>query len=201
MNKLIALLVVLFLFISSCIDETTEVFSIVADAPNVSLMKDADSIASLITKQSPEHKIKAYHVMQRSTLLNDYLENLKERIITASGGKDESGMARNDADIDAATKIMVEQKSGDTLKNMIAELRSFMLQQVSNADSIGSAITLKTVAANGHADSDWARDYFYHMPVVAAVTIFNKFQNDVRSSELVILNRILEESRSATSNN
>jgi gliding motility-associated protein GldM len=40
---------------------------------------------------------------------------------------------------------------------------------------------------------DWNIGYFEHMPTIAALALFSKFQNDVRSSEALVINKLFEE--------
>ncbi len=40
---------------------------------------------------------------------------------------------------------------------------------------------------------DWSIENFEHMPTIAAIALFSKFQNDVRSSEALVLNKLFEE--------
>jgi gliding motility-associated protein GldM len=40
---------------------------------------------------------------------------------------------------------------------------------------------------------DWNIGYFEHMPTVAAIAMFSKFQNDIRSSEALVIAKLYEE--------
>jgi gliding motility-associated protein GldM len=148
-------------------------------------------------------RIKADEVKKRSDDLVKYIENWKERIVAEAGGRfgpgeKEAGEIKREDNIDATTLLLVERKGGDTLRNRMAELRQFMLQSVMPKDSglISPLMPLKVVAAkptDHNPKGDWNIAYFEHMPTIAALALFSKFQNDVRSSEALVINKLFEE--------
>src|ERR1700722_17381377 len=77
-------------------------------------------------------------------------------------------------------------------------MRQFLLSSVNKSDTaaISPLMPLRVVAArkNDHNPTgDWNIGNFEHMPAIAAIALFSKFQNDVRSSEALVLNRLFEE--------
>lgn len=198
MNKLIKILVMVMLLpVSFGVIYGQKVVTRDINYSNTVIERKVDGVIKGISKQSVTYRRKAETVRQESDALSQYMDNLKERIINESGGKDENGEIMRADNIDAPTTIMVHKKAGDTLKNKIVGLRKILLAQVSNAQSLEKTLTLK-IEANKNSknnDKNWAEEQFNHMPALAAIALLTKFQNDVRSSELIILNRILEESK------
>jgi gliding motility-associated protein GldM len=150
-------------------------------------------------------RIKADEVVKQADDMVNYLNEWKRRIVIESGGyakyKDDSEDThfpdRMD-NIDATTSLLVEKKGGDTIKKRIEDLRTFMLSQVFEADkaAINPLMPLKVVPAkkNDHNPTgDWNIGNFEHMPAIAALALFSKYQNDVRASEALVINKLFEE--------
>lgn len=130
-----------------------------------------------------------------------YLENWKVRIIEESGGYDsvEKELKRED-NIDATTLLLINKGGGDSLKQRLYDIRAKLLAQVKDPNarkSIEESLPLRVDTNNLKSDNnpkgDWATSYFYNMPSIAAVTLFAKFENDVRNSEAIIINELFRE--------
>jgi gliding motility-associated protein GldM len=144
------------------------------------------------------YKNRALEVKVKADEMYKYLENWKERIIAQADGKDEDGNPKRDDNINIATDMLVEQKGGDTLKDRILEARNFMISKLDAADTgaLSRQIPLRVEATKKSEENpkgDWKMGYFHNVPTIAAVTMFAKFQNDVRNSESQIINKLYEE--------
>ena len=149
------------------------------------------------------YREKADEVKKRSDALVKYLDEWKNRIVAESGGtygpgEKEAGEVKRQDNIDATTRLLVEQKGGDTIRTRIAELRKFMLESVLAKDSTGISplMPLRVVGVkptDHNPRGDWNIGYFEHMPTMAALALFSKFQNDVRSSEALVINTLYNE--------
>ncbi len=144
------------------------------------------------------YREKADEVVKRSEEMAKYLDEWKKRIVMQAGGYSHEDPKFPDKmdDIDATTHLLVEKKGGDTLKRRIMEMRDFLLAQVSNPNQLSPLMPLKidTVKANDHnPKGDWSIGNFEHMPAVAAMALFSKYQNDVRSSEALVVKQLFEE--------
>lgn len=147
------------------------------------------------------YKDRAFEVKRISDSLYNYLEHWKERIIAAADGKDEDGNPKRDDNINIATDMLVENKGGDTLKEKILQARALMLSKLDPVDTaiLSKEISLKIEKVKKTEENpkmDWKMGYFHNVPTIAAVTMFAKFQNDVRNSESLIINKIFEEAHS-----
>ena len=160
-------------------------------------IKENEKQAGQAEKVRP-YREKADEVVKRSNEFMKYIDNWKEKIITEAGGKTPEGDIEKPDNIDATTSLLVEKKGGDELRKKIVELRKFMLESVRADDSgsISPLMPLKVVQAaktEHNPTGDWNIGYFEHMPAIAAIAMFSKFQNDVRSSEALVISKLYEE--------
>ncbi|RYF85821.1 MAG: gliding motility protein GldM, partial [Chitinophagaceae bacterium] len=73
---------------------------------------------------------RAKQVKSASEAMIKYLEDLKEKVIAESGGRETDGTIKREDNIDASTMLLVEKKGGDELKRKLDELRAMMLGAV-----------------------------------------------------------------------
>jgi len=142
---------------------------------------------------------RADEVVKRSDEMVRYLNEWKRRIVMEAGGYSEKDSTVPDKmdNIDATTLLLVEKRGADTLQRRILELRQFMLEQVkADSGSMSKTMPLNVIPAvkNDHNPTgDWAIENFEHMPAIAALALFSKFQNDVRASQQLVINRLFEQ--------
>lgn len=143
---------------------------------------------------------KAKQVKAEADAMYQYLQEWKERIIAQSGGYQDPGKTeiKAESDIDASTLLLVEKKGGDTVKQRLIALREKMLSFVRDQDREGLAKQIpirieEPKKSDNNPTADWKVGYFHNMPVMAAVTLFSKFQNDVKNSEALVLNQLMRE--------
>jgi gliding motility-associated protein GldM len=143
---------------------------------------------------------KADEVVKRSDEMVAKLNNWKRRIVVEAGGYSEHDSTVPDKmdNIDATTLLLVEKHGADSLKNEMLALRQFMLEQVKPSDSGAMSRTMPlnitpAVKNDHNPKADWGIENFEHMPAIAALALFAKFQNDVRASQSLIINRLFEE--------
>ena len=145
------------------------------------------------------YREKADQVVKQSDIMWQYLEDWKKKVIIAAGGysKEEPGMPDKMDNIDATSTLLVEQKGGTELQKKITEMRKFLLEQVP-ADSAQLSpfmpLVVEKVKPNHdhNPTGDWNIGNFEHMPAIAALAMFSKFQNDVRTSEAMVIKRLAE---------
>ena len=160
-------------------------------------IKENEKQAGQAEKVKP-YRIKADEVVKKSDELMKYIDNWKEKIIAEAGGKTAEGEIEKPDNIDATTLLLVEQKGGDDLRKHMTDMRKYMLETVRPEDSaaISPLMPLKITPAvkNDHNPTgDWNIGNFEHMPAIAAIAMFSKFQNDVRSSEALVISKLYEE--------
>lgn len=129
-----------------------------------------------------------------------YFEQWKKKIVIEAGGysKEDPQFPDRMDNIDATTLLLVEKKGGDEMKSQIEKTRNYFLELVSANDrtAIAPLMPLKVdpVKKNDHNPTgDWSIGNFEHMPAIAALALFSKFQNDVRASEALIVKQLFDE--------
>ena len=119
-----------------------------------------------------------------------YIDGLKMALLKEADfdAKDSSYKEDN---LDAATRMFVENKKGKELEQRLKDLKAGLLaidpdikaQFEKNFPIDLTPPKVKNIANQG----DWSASYFRMVPTVAAITILSKFQNDVRNAEAQIV--------------
>ena len=144
------------------------------------------------------YRLRADAVKDSADEMVRYLNLWQKRIVIQAGGWNKRDSSINkEEDIDATTRLLVDNRGGDTLRSRITNLRHFLLSQVGqDSAQIGKLMPLKVEPVpktKNNPTADWNIGYFEHMPAVAAVAMFSKFENDVRNSEQLVINTLFEE--------
>lgn len=147
-----------------------------------------------------------------SSMYND-IEGLKTLLKEYAGSHEEHGEQKMNADkLDASTRLMEKEKKGEELyakidafkKNLIAvldpkdpafadnkKLQSDIAEAVAKFEKtlpINLTVPPSTTGNKyGNDANGWAMSNFHMTPAIAAMTILNKLQNDVKNSESQII--------------
>ncbi len=133
-------------------------------------------------------KPKADQARQLAQTAYARIEKLKETIKTEAGykpgNKDSLGY---EANLDAATRVMSNQGEGPKLHTELTKLKQDLLNidpEIKQAFENKLPIDLSTPPSQtGNKNNSWTTNYFHMTPAIAAITILNKFQNDIKNSE------------------
>jgi gliding motility-associated protein GldM len=122
----------------------------------------------------------------------NYIQGLKDRILTEAGGdpKDPTKKFKED-NLDIVTNILIEKGEGKKLEDKLKKYRLAILGIDPSIDSAFSAvlpIDLTKPKSETRAGKTWEGAYFHMIPTVAGLTILSKFQMDVKTSE----NRVVQ---------
>jgi len=188
-----------FRTLSSSIDKS----NVSIDQRNIDLynqIKENEKQAGQADKVRP-YRERADAVVAEADKMVAYLEKWKKDVVLEAGGYSKTDPKFPDRmdNIDATTDLLVEKKGGNEIKDRISNLRTFLLGQVSanDASEIGPLMPLKIEPAAKDPDhnptGDWSIGNFEHMPAIAALALFSKYENDVRSSEALVISRLFEE--------
>jgi gliding motility-associated protein GldM len=122
-----------------------------------------------------------------SKVVFDYIQGLKNTILTRAGGDPNNPNKRYKEDnLDIATRMMVDKGEGKKLLAALGKYKSDVLavDPAINTEFANSLqIDLKIPATQNKSNRTWEAVYFHMVPTVAALTILSKFQNDVKTSE------------------
>ncbi len=166
---------------------------------------------------------KAQMAKKYCDVLYDSIENLKRNMIEASGGMNDNvshakmdlksapiselmkkGDLEDDRNLEVSTNLMINKKEGDKLKSSINKLRTDLLALVEDPNEkkqLESQIPLRAEDPTEKVEGvkkDWSEMNFEMVPTIAAVTLLNKFQNDVRNSEDLIAEYLLHQVNAKT---
>ena len=129
---------------------------------------------------------KALLARQLSDKLYVLLEQYKKQMITEAGGIDPAtGKIKRDDDINVSTEIFVENdgKKGKELKQEIELTRKELLDLLDGADRKDAEQSFALKMDTVEPGKTWEYAKFNSVPVVAAVTLLTKYQNDLLSAE------------------
>lgn len=162
-------------------------FEHIADK-NPELAKKRDSLLPL-----------AKQVREESDKMVQSLEDWKQKIVTKGGGWiEENGMKKVKTmdDIDIPTRMFVEEKNGDKVK---AEMEAYVNKILSIAGGSNTELLRKQIPlqfpkmekSEMNPSGDWSFGTFHNIPVIAAITLFSKWQSDVRNSEAHMVENLM----------
>jgi gliding motility-associated protein GldM len=169
---------------------------------------DFDRAAAENPTKAQTYRNQAYEVKERADELFNYLHQIKVAIIKEAEGEDTDALRGNLVITDSIKKIdennipsqiligSNEDGLAFGLKSLINEYRTFLVDdilegknQAAEAAILRSLNTDEGVDAAGDPAS-WEIYTFYHLPLVACVTILSKIQVDVRNAETEVLNHL-----------
>ncbi|MHA4843792.1 type IX secretion system motor protein PorM/GldM [Flavitalea antarctica] len=136
-------------------------------------------------------KPKADAASQISKKLFDDIEGLKMQIKVAAGYHPETGDTMWAIDhLDAPTRIMSKQEEGEKLYKKLEQYRKDILAidpEIGKEFANRLPIDLSVPVAQDGTKKSWTESYFHMTPAIAAMTILNKFQNDIKNSEYQVV--------------
>lgn len=143
------------------------------------------------------YKAKADQVKKLSADAYAYINALKDSIIKASDGLNEKGEIKGKDNLDAPTRIMENQKNGPALQKRLLDVRNQMLALIDAKDraafSQNLPLRVDEPEQKGPVKKTWTTYHFNMVPSIAAVTLLSKFQNDIKNSEAMIIDKLLSE--------
>lgn len=158
-----------------------------------------------IVKQFPEKvaiwKPRAQKIQELSDKLFNEIENIKAELKKESGQKVADGPFKED-DLEAATRMFLNGKAGQTKGDQLySSLSKYKEELVKIDNSLESQVkSLPDFASipKGHDENNaeykamspaqkWSTIYFHMTPTVAALAILSKFQNDIRNSQVQLI--------------
>jgi len=159
------------------------------------------------------HKIEvclqyAQQAIQMSQQMEADLMTYRDMIVKRAGGMDpETGDILRRDDLDAATAIMIEEeKKGPEMKSKLEKFKTAMaalvpvqtpgaeenLTQSAKNDSVEARLPLSfdVLPSESNPNKDWSYGNFHMVPAVGAVTIIDKYINDVKNSESMVMDEL-----------
>lgn len=148
----------------------------------------------------------AKEVQSETEKLASYLQSWKDSVISYSGGyvesEDGGRTIKNIENIDASPEIFVKNGNGDKVKEALNAYREKILSILRNPNSKSTPEEIAAFEKNfpvstpemkrtdDNPNGDWTFGTFNNIPVVAAVSMFSKFQNDIKNGESMVLEHL-----------
>jgi len=130
---------------------------------------------------------RANKVVASSKQVYDYIEGLKNKILTLAGGKvgDPTAHFKED-NLDIATKMMIKDGEGKKLLAALTKFKTDVLNvdpEIKTEFEKSLNIDLGVPKGRDGKTREWEVAYFHMVPTVAGITILSKFQNDIKTAE------------------
>ncbi len=117
-----------------------------------------------------------------------YIHSLQDLLKKESDGEPDGSYKYDE--LEAPTRLMVEEKRGDTLRQHLIDFKNQLLAlDPAIAKQFSNILPIDTTTPNSDnsENNDWKSTYFRMVPTVAAVTILSKFENDIKNSEAMVV--------------
>ena len=143
---------------------------------------------------------RAREVRDNTNRLYDKIDSLKKAIVQkADGPKGDPSNILNRDDLESAAVVMLSPATnkGEELRHSINAYRDYVITHIpdtAQARTISEALSTEGVTAKGTlAPQSWEESRFDQQPVVAAITLLSKLQNDVLYAEGEVLSSLLSQ--------
>lgn len=126
------------------------------------------------------------------------LNGYREEIIKRAGGLNAEGKIEKDDDLEAASSFMVTENNGNKMKDNLEKFRNDLAKLIDqlpkdmrmSADDKSFENKLPIHFDNPTDGRNWAQANFEMVPAVAAVTLVDKFKNDVKNSQTAVFDEL-----------
>jgi hypothetical protein len=157
-----------------------------------------------------EGKTQATALHAQTEAMVKSLQDIRAKLVEEAGGMNknlETGELelKRPEDIDASTRYMVDAKKGDQMKNELTAYKSAISKLIPSIDTNSGKLyynaadqaTLEstlpidfTINKNSDNKGSWSYANFHQVPAIGAVTLIDKYINDVYNSEAIVLDEI-----------
>jgi len=169
------------------------------------IYSDFDRAAAENPEKAGKWRTAAYAVKERADELFDYLQGIKIQVIQEAEGEDTPAVEGTNVFIDEVKKIdennipsqiligSNEAGLAFRLKTMLIDYREFLIETLEGGNEAAEASLRSSLNTDDGKDASgdpeiWENVTFYHLPLVACITILSKMQVDVRNAETEVLN-------------
>lgn len=169
---------------------------------NANMARRNESIVGQLrefSERNPEKGLpwlnEAEKVVNATNALIYTVDSLKLSIVQAADGKDgDPANIRNRDDLEASSVIMLNPATlrGEQLRREVDDYRVFIGSLITDSVKREAVVSaLSTQPETGMVQRLWEESKFENQPVVAAVTLLTKLQNDIRYAEGEALSSLL----------
>ena len=181
----------------SLVDESLNRAKNNASSQNAAIYQALEEAMGKNPEKVKEWYNRAQKVRNMSDSLYQMAEDLKWDIVRkADGKKGDIHNIKGRENLEAATHVMLAPGvgRGKKLFTAINNYRDFITTQIEDKQMqkiVSDNLTTKVPAKGRVLGKNWQEYNFENTPVIAAVTLLSKLQNDVRTAEGVILHQLV----------
>ncbi len=166
------------------------------DSRNGGIYGQLESFARQNPDKGTQWLEKATEVRRVTSGLYSYVDTLKHMIVREADGENGNpDDIRNRDDLESAAVVMLGNDNGRRLRERIDNYREYVVSLIPDTAQqtiIKEALNTAQVSRRGTlAPQLWEESRFDQQPVVAAVTILSKLQNDILYAEGEVLSSLL----------
>ena len=159
--------------------------NVMIDEKNQKVVKGLQAEAKNQPEKVAELMSMVTQVQSKSGDLTKYIQDLEAKLNKAEG----------DADLEVGTRLLAEGKDGDLLRSKLEAYKKD-IDGLMTKYPLPSAIPVDVTPPKGEGGGEkvsWQMAFFHMVPKVAALTILNKFKNDVKNTEAMCMDRLAKE--------
>ena len=170
---------------------------------NATVTKANDKLVRAIGQQADAYeqyavyREKAARVQAASRAFDRTVQALYDTLVAEAGGLDENGLPVQARNTDIATRLLVAEGRGAELLRTIDATQAALLAEVTDSTAraqLAADLPLRVPPLPARAaGKDWSTFTFQKMPVIAALPILRKFQNDAKVAETNVLNHFFNQ--------
>lgn len=158
-----------------------------------------DAFEKTKLKEQPERAKPFYDKAKKASQItddfNNYVESLKNALITQTGGIDEKTHDyKGRGDMDISARYLVQGKKAEELRKKVEDTRQQLLNLLDPKDQTGTnlALIVTDPPKNGIASKNWEEATFGEgIPMGASITALTKLETDAKNSEAEVVKKLL----------
>lgn len=156
---------------------------------NVEMYNEIEMAYNLNQQKVAGVRDKANEIREETKKLGDFIEELKQKMVTLADGEEADVMDIKAKDnLDVGGQVMLLQGQGKELKKMIAAYRDKLAGFIADRDSVLKNAVLSHLSTDDPKPVDgefksWESSKFEGIPLVGVVTILTMYQADILSTE------------------
>ncbi|QZE14104.1 gliding motility protein GldM [Halosquirtibacter laminarini] len=170
------------------------------NAKNMQTYARFDQAAAVNPKKAGKYKVKADSIKSQTDRLVNHIQSLKEEIVCRADKKEKADFDHIEKkdDTHMAAEIMLLEKKGTVLKDMLTDYRENLVQLVQKDSALVSSLnkildTSKPKRIEGELPQTWESSRFDGYPLIAVVTLMTKMQSDLRNAEADVINYLFKQ--------
>ncbi|WP_448701127.1 gliding motility protein GldM [Mucilaginibacter sp. AW1-3] len=130
--------------------------------------------------------------------LNNYIEDLKTKLVKNTGGMDKEGDYEGRENVDEGARLMIEGQKAKELKQKINETKEKLKAMLDPQDQSSISFALEAEDSKTGEKKTWEQNYFGDgVPMGAEMTTLIKIQADVKNDEAQVQKKILSKMEQA----